>query len=346
MIELRHADARLSIDPEMGNFPAWEILGRSILHHAPWRDEPEVQADQSLSPGLRRLAGDFFCMPFGFDDVAGDPLHGHPANGPWSVVETGHAHAVLRLEPDVRGARVTKSVRIAENALYQAHVIDGGAGEMSFAHHPMARMETGGTLSFSPKRIILTDPKAQYDGHNLWSLGQIRPDLRLACEDGSSWDLHSYPTAHAVEDFVVLVEARGRRLGWTVLMRAAEDDMLVVLKDVRDMPVTMLWVSNGGRDFAPWNSRHTGVLGIEDGCASGALGLQHAMGENPIRAAGVPTTRPLGGRIDLRHAMVSLPRPPGWQRIADISVRGGQLGLTEASGATLRVPFDDSHFKP
>jgi hypothetical protein len=36
-----------------------------------------------------------------------------------------------------------------------------------------------------------------------------------------------------VEDFAILVEARDARLGWTVVMRNAENDMIVVLKDAR-----------------------------------------------------------------------------------------------------------------
>lgn len=344
MITLSHGDAQLRIDPAFGNFPAWEVQGRSVLRAAPWREEPEVQASDLETPGLRALAGDFFCMPFCADDVAGDPAHGHPANSAWDVTEAGEAHATLSLRADVRGARLTKSVRIDGTALYQSHVIAGGAGEVTLAHHPMARMAAGGRLSYSPKRLIRTDPLPQYEGHNLWALNQIRPDLRLDCEDGSVWDLHDYPAQHAVEDFVILVEARGARLGWTVLIREAEDDMLVVLKDPRQLPVTMLWISNGGRDFAPWNGRHRGVIGIEDGIAAGATGLRYAQGDNPLRAAGVDTTLHLGPRTCIRHAMVSLPRPPGWTRVTEVTAADGQLTLTEASGRQINTPFDDRHF--
>ena len=344
MIELKHDAAELFIDPEVGNFPRWAIQGRPILHAAPWRDEPEIRASDLETAGVRRLAGDFFCMPFCADDVEGDMPHGHPANSPWTVVEAGAAHATLTLTEPVRGATVTKSVRIDGTALYQSHVIEGGAGEVTLAHHPMVHMARGGRLSFSPKRLVRTDPLPQYKGHNLWALNQLRPDLRLDCEDGSVWDLHDYPAQHAVEDFVVLVEERDARLGWTVLMREAEGDMLVVLKDPRQLPVTMMWISNGGRDFPPWSSRHTGVIGIEDGIAAGATGLSYAMGDNPLRAAGVPTTIGLGGHIDIRHAMVSLPRPDGWTRVADIRAENGSLRLTEASGASVTVAFDTTHF--
>ncbi|MDG4648864.1 hypothetical protein P6F26_10450 [Roseibacterium sp. SDUM158017] len=345
MIRLMHGDAVAEIDPEVGNIPSWRVGGRVPLHAAPWRDEPEVQQDEDLPLVNRRLAGDFFCMPFGRDDVEGGPIHGLPANSRWEVVEEDVSHAGFRLLAHPRGATVTKRVQLVGPVLLQSHVIEGGAGEVTFAHHPMARMTEGGRLSFSPKRAVLTDPEPQYAGHNLWSVNQLRGDLHLDREDGGQWDLHDYPAGHAVEDFAILAEARGARLGWTVLMRNAEDDMLVVLKDARVMPVTMLWISNGGRDFSPWNARHTGVLGIEDGCAAGGIGLRGAIGDNRIKALGLPTTLGLGRRHVIAHALVSLPRPPGWSEVSAITLADGVLTLTERGGAQVSVPFPEGHFQ-
>lgn len=344
MIRLAHGDSVLELDESVGNIPLWQVSGRHPLHVAPWRDEPEVQDNPDLPLVNKRLAGDFFCMPFGLDDVEGDPIHGHPSNAPWEVVDHDVAHARLHLSVPVRGADVTKDLRLTGPVLYQTHTIEGGAGEVTLAHHPMAHMAEGGRLSFSPKRAAFTDPNPQYEGHNLWALNQLEPNLHLYCEDGGQWDLHDYPAGHSVEDFAYLAEARGRDTGWTVLMRNAEDDMLVILKDARVMPITMLWISNGGRDFPPWNARHTGVIGIEDGCAAGGMGLKAAMSDNRLTAMGVPTTHALGQRLVIRHAMISLPRPPGWSEVADITLADGQATLTETSGATVSVPFDSGFF--
>jgi len=345
MITLDHGDAHLTLDTAVGHIADWSVLGRRPLHAAPWRDDPAVQADPTMAAVNKRLAGDFLCAPFGADTVDGGPMHGLPANTPWDVVEQGAARASLTLRAPVRGARITKHLRLDGPVLYQTHVLDGGEGGLSLAHHPMTRMAAGGRLCFSPKRMALTDPGPQYAGHNLWALNQMQPDLVLPCDTGGDWDIRDYPTPHKVEDFVILVEARGRRLGWTVVLRHAEDDMLVILKDPRILPVTMLWISNGGRDFAPWNGVHTGVLGVEDGCAAGASGgFAAALGDNRLKALGVPTTLTLGGQITVRHAMVSLPRPPGWAEVADVTLDGGQLTLTEAGGRAVSVPFDAGFF--
>jgi hypothetical protein len=344
LIHLQDGDSRLSLDPVVGNIPAWRAGARQPLHCAPWRDEPAVQDDPAIAMVNKRLAGDFFCMPFGRDDVAGDPPHGHTANSAWDVLSQDAGAAHLRLSVPVRGAQIDKHVVISGAALYQTHRISGGAGRVSFAHHPMARMAKGGRLSFSPKRAALTDPAPQYAGHGLWALNQARTALWLACDDGRDWDLRHYPARHRVEDFCLLVEAPGATLGWTVLMRDAEDDMLVVLKDARTMPVTMIWVSNGGRDFSPWNGRHTGVIGIEDGCAAGGSGLADALGDNRITAMGVPTAIDLSQPHVIRHAMLSLPRPRGWTEVCDITLADGGVTLTEIGGATVTAAFDDGFF--
>ncbi|OAN81202.1 hypothetical protein A8B78_09325 [Jannaschia sp. EhC01] len=343
-VRIAHGDAEALIDPSVGNIPHWQVAGRVPLHVAPWRYEAEVQDDPDVALVDKRLAGDFLCMPFGRDDVHGGPIHGPTANDPWHLVAQDAATARFALSTGVFGAHVTKEVRLVGPCLLQTHVIEGGAGEVTFAHHPMTRMAEGGRLSFSPKRAALTDPVAQHAGANLWALNQLRGDLDLDCEDGSTWNLGTYPAGNVVEDFCTLAEARGRTLGWTCVMRNAEDDILIVLKDPQMLPVTMLWVSNGARDFPPWNSRHVGVLGIEDGCAMGGEGLRAACADNRLTAMGVPTVIALGGRHVIRHAMVSLPRPPGWSEMADITLQSGTLRLREAGGATLEIPFPEGHF--
>ncbi len=344
MIRLAHGEAEALIDPGAGNIPHWQVSGRAPLHNAPWRDEAEIQDDPDVAMVDKRLAGDFLCMPFGRDDVHGLPIHGPTANAPWEVVDQDVAVARFALTTDVLGAHVTKEVRLVGPCLLQTHVIDGGVGEVTFAHHPMTRMAEGGRLSFSRKRAVMTDPVPQHKGYNLWSLNQLRGDLKLDCDDGGQWDLRTYPAGHRVEDFCTLAEAHGARLGWTCVMRNAEDDMLVVLKDAVMMPITMLWVSNGARDFPPWNSRHVGVLGIEDGCAAGGEGLARAMEDNRLTAMGLPTVIELGRRHVIRHAMVSLPRPPGWSELAEITLHGGELQLREVGAGTLIVPFPEGHF--
>lgn len=52
----------------------------------------------------------------------------------------------------------------------------------------------------------------------------------------------------------------------------------------------LLWMSNRGRRFAPWNGRHL-ALGMEPICSAFDLGPQVSAADNPISRAGTPTAR-------------------------------------------------------
>ncbi len=129
-------------------------------------------------------------------------------------------------------------------------------------------------------------------------------DLRkLPLADGSTVDLRNYPVADGHEDFLMLVEAKGARLGWAAALRPDARDIVLSLKNPADYPVTFLWFSNGGRYYAPWNGRHRGVLGIEEGRAWSAYGHAASIAPNALSRSGVPTMLTLGGTVSLSHVV-------------------------------------------
>jgi hypothetical protein len=141
------------------------------------------------------------------------------------------------------------------------------------------------------------------------------------------------------EDFVTLVEAGHGGPGWTAVARRAEKDLVLVLKNPADLPVTMLWISNGGRDYAPWNGRHRGVLGIEDGRA--AIGHAASLGDNWLKREGVPTAFDLaeGRRIAFRQVVGAVPLDGGEPPLS-VTVRPRHLELAFADGGTRDIPHD------
>ena len=347
--------AGLRFDPHLGTLKSlwFEVDGRRIdpLHRAPWLDEPDVQMREDIPPVERRLSGDFFCAPFGGGNT-GLPIHGWPANSPWAVEEitqTGQgAMARLTLLRPVQGARLTKKIELSAHdpLVYQTHTLTGGDDGLTLAHHPMVHMAGAAYLSYSPKRLAIT-PVVPLEPAGGWlSYPAQATDLSAFPGRDGPVDLHSYPQARGHEDFITLIEANGASLGWTVVIREAEDDLILFLKDPRVLPVTMLWFSNGGRAYAPWNGRHTGVLGIEDGIAAGSAGLAASRGANLVSDTGVPTVLPLApGRVhDVRHVIGAIPRPPGWRRIADLRADGGSLRLTEANGEVVILPYRGGFF--
>lgn len=350
-LTLSVAGAEVHLDPKIGNIRGLKFQsdGRSVapLHTAPWVDDPDVQADHRIPMVERKLSGDFFCAPFSVSDLETNPIHGWTANGPWEVdeiVQNGRfATARMVLGRPVMGARVIKEVRIEADApiLYQTHHISDGADGLTVAHHPMVQMAGAGRLSFSPKRLALTTGSEPVAGRNWLAYPAEGSDLAAFPGAQGTVDLHHYPTGAGNDDFITLIEAEGNKLGWTAIMREAEDDIVFVLKDPKVLPVTMLWYSNGGRDHAPWNGRHIGVLGVEDGCTAGAEGHSAAQSANAVAAAGVRSALRLGSLTThvIRHALGAVPRPEGWNAVVDIQIDGHRLVLLSDTGARLLVPF-------
>jgi len=347
---------RLSIDASVGHIAGLTVRdgARALtpLHRAPWVGDPQAEFPAGSAPNVRRLSGDFFCAPFGRNDIEDAPAHGWPANSGWDHIDTigddGRTTAVFRLIRTVMGATVEKRITLVAGHpfVYQEHNITGGAGAVSAAHHVMVHMQEGGDLTFSPKSRALTPPQAlETDpalGRSILAYpGQTTDLTAFPLSGGGEADLTQYPPGERHEDFLTLIEAPGRKLGWSVVSRKAEQDRIIVLKCPHVLPVTMLWMSNGGRDYAPWSGRHTGVLGIEDARAS-PLGHLDSCGENEFTRAGVATAFELGKqrRTVIRQVIGACAVQSGEGKLVDVSAEKDSLMLHFHGGATRSLNYD------
>ena len=324
------------------------------LHTAPWVDDPAVQGDPEIPNVLKHLSGDFFCAPFGPSDIDDGPPHGWPANSRWRL-EDEDVHADGRtaryaLEREVQGARLIKelTVRNGHPFLYIRHRFEGGSGKISVSSHAMTQFEKRGRLAFSAKAFAdLPDSQQEPDpakGRSVFACSKRFDDLsKLPLTDGGTTDLHAYPVAERHEDFVMLVEAE-TSLGWTAALRPDQGDIMLSLKNPADFPVTFLWFSNQGRDYAPWNGRHKGVLGIEEGRAYSIYGHAASIRANPLSEAGIATSLDLDptGSTAVSHVLGGLPLPAGWREVGSIETLDGRLRLLNPDGAIVDLPFDDT----
>lgn len=353
-IEISTIAGTASVDPTIGQIAglrlAWDGRVLEPLHFAPWRNDGVTEADASITPVERRLGGDFFCAPFGLSDVEPAPAHGWSANSAWTPLDVDNDTVRLALDRKVMGARIEKTVMLAPDSpvLLQEHIISGGEGQLTFAHHPMVHFQRSARLAVSPKARVMTEGTPLDPGRNRIAAGvDVRELASVPTADGGAIDPCELPIGDQHEDFVIMVEAAGNPLGWSAVLREAEDDIVFVLKDPGVMPVTMFWHSNGGRDGPPWNGSHRNVVGIEDGCAAGAGGHGAALRANPLSSGGTPTALTLaaGTRHVVRHAIGAVPRPAGWRDLAHIALEDGALVFVERGGETLTLPFRSDFFK-
>ncbi|MFN4203913.1 MAG: hypothetical protein ACK4GM_12715 [Tabrizicola sp.] len=315
--------------------------GRDIapLHRAPWA-AAEVPPD--APPHQAWLAGDFLAAPMGASEHG---LHGRAANGDWQVLEAPAGTLRAVLSGAVQGATVVKELSLTDGHpfVYQRHLFIGGTGALPVANHAMVSVPNGARLSFSRKRWweTLAEPLETTRGRSRLAYPRRAEDAaEFPAADGGTVNLHRYPWGAAHEDFVAGVEDPASRLGWTAVVRPEEGDLFLSLRNPAVLPMTMLWQSNGGRDYAPWNGRHRGCLGVEEGAALPMLGLSAQEAPDPLSAAGQPPLVRLDpqGTVELRHVIGAIAWPTG-QSVAGVMLEGDVLTVTGDWGAERKVPI-------
>jgi hypothetical protein len=323
---------------------------------APWapseigRDDPAV---------LRHLRGDFFCCPFGGNERPwrGErhPVHGETAGGRWHsprIEIVGTRTAIeAELRATIRPGRVVKrvEVRASETNLYCRHVLRGMTGPMCPGHHAMLRfpeLEGSGLVALAPFShgrvvpVLFEDP-ARGGRQSLRPGARFSTLERVGRTDGGVADLSRYPARAGFEDLVMVV-ARAGTFAWSAVSFPTEGFLWFALKDPRTLRSTVLWHSNGGRDYPPWSGRHRGVLGIEEVTAYYHFGLAASAAPNPLSRAGVATAvrlrpdRPLV--VSLIMGVVAIPEVFG--HVARVRRRKGGVEFIDRAGHSVRTRVD------
>ena len=74
---------------------------------------------------------------------------------------------------------------------------------------------------------------------------------------------------------------------WNAVTFPRERYVYFALRDPRMLRHTILWISNGGRHYAPWNGRHVNVMGLEEITGNFHMGLAESAQRNPLNERGV-----------------------------------------------------------
>lgn len=311
--------------------------GISPMHTAPWANE---QLPDDIPPVLKVLRGDFFCAPFGDSDVIPGQTraHGETANGTWRANPHSDTHLEAVLDGDIMGASVSVDIEVrpGEPMIYQRHTLRGGHGRLPVGHHAMLHATDGLLLGFSPwvfagtpPNIIETPPQ----GRSILRYPQEIADLHAAMlDDGTAADLTHYPFAEGHEDLWMLSADPSLPFAWTAATCPAAGWVWFSLKNPRLLPSTTLWLSNGGRHYAPWSSRHRRVIGLEEVRSYFHLGHAASIADNPVAARGIPTALELGGDVVIPYAFGVAPVPPGFGAVTRIEPVENGVRLSDDKG--------------
>jgi len=273
---------------------------------APWANEP---GDEALPGILQRLRGEWPCVPFGADGdrpaagdwpgssatptIGADP-HGFGSNHHWSF-ETG-ADGSIELSiayPDdhpIRALHRRVTPDPATTALDFELSIEARADcTLPFGLHPTFRLpSTPGAMHIEVGDDItgVTFP-GPVDDSSIFEQGQfLTPWHDVPLRDGWRLDVSRLPLQTATEELLQLLDLPGSASLWN----SAEGYRVRLDWNPEHFPSALLWMSNRGRQMAPWNGRHL-ALGFEPICAALDLGPKISAGDNPISRRGTRTAR-------------------------------------------------------
>ncbi|CUX06628.1 MULTISPECIES: hypothetical protein [Rhizobium/Agrobacterium group] len=135
------------------------------------------------------------------------------------------------------GGEIIKTfvVRDHHPFLYQSHRFVGASGKIPVAYHTMVSLPSGGKVSISAKLWAETMSTAlepdPHRGRSVLAYPARSSDPHVfPLKDGGQVDLLSYPLAETNEDLAMLIEHPKNSLGWSVVVRLAEEDMAIILK--------------------------------------------------------------------------------------------------------------------
>jgi hypothetical protein len=311
---------------------------------------------------LKVLRGDFFCMPFGGNTTVfrGEkhPVHGETANARWRFEslqkQDGKTRLHLSLKTKIRPGRVDKQILLADgqNNVYSRHVVSGASGPMCLGHHATLKFpDAPGSGVISTSRIVFGQvlPVAfelpEQGGYSFLKTGASFQSLdKVPALNGETADLTRFPARRGFEDLVMVVNDAAESLAWTAVVFAKERYVWFGLKDPRVLRNTVLWLSNGGRHYPPWNGRHINVMGLEEVAANFHLGLAESVARNLISEAGHPTCVTLDPAhpLVISYIMGTAKIPAGFDRVASIQPgpNSGEIILESASGQQARAKVD------
>lgn len=278
--------------------------GRQVapFHIAPWFCE----AVPSLPGILRRLRGEWPCVPFGAD-AKRDLPPGWKANGEsFDGADVPHGHAsnvdwdFLAPNPNSVDMSVAYPDRHPIKALHRSVRPDPATCALDFTLtvearrpcrlpiglHPTFRLPRGSTVDLVPPAFrkgrvfpLPVEPSSLLLPDAMFQSLEAVPTLA-----GAPLSLAKLPLATNNEELVQLCGVKGD----FVLRYPAEGFQVRLGWNADHFPSVLLWISNQGRSYAPWNNRHL-ALGIEPVCSAFDLGPAVSTGANPIANAGTAT---------------------------------------------------------
>jgi hypothetical protein len=308
----------------------------------PWKP---ANQPKGTWPILRVLRGDFFCLPFGVSKGVPE-VHGDTANREWDLIKKEKNSIVMELAMKAVKGKIRKTIHTAGRVIYQEHIVSGVHGKYNFGHHAIIQFpDKGGPfkVNTAPFKYGSVKPEAFSLAENL-EYGALKTGARfsslakVALATGGTTSLHDYPARTGYED-LVMVATRDNKFAWTAA--TLDGYIWIQLKNPRQFPCTIFWISNGGRHGAPWNSKHNNRLGLEEVCSHFSDGLEESR-KDRLNKFKVPTTADFSKTRPTILRLIQLvhPVPADFGMVSNIKKELDAIVVTGAKGKKVRIPVE------
>lgn len=323
---------------------------------APWGEENLAPGTQPMIAALR---GDWFCCAFGENAELHRqrqfPPHGETANRDWQCIagsKTGvGCYVRLRTDLPLQGGccEATTALLNEHSIVYQRHDLSGLSGPINPGHHATISfpdLQGAGRLSFSrfvhAQTYIEPTERPENYGYSWLKPNTGISDLKaVRCIDGSTTDLSRYPARRGFEDIAIICAHPSLKFAWSAVTFPDQGYAWFAIRDPKQLASTLLWFSNGGRHYPPWNGRHINVMGIEDVTAFFHVGIAASCRPNALSERGIRTflEPDAQSRLSISYIQGVVRIPPGFDRVARIEAHpdGERITLHSDSGAVVET---------
>lgn len=290
--------------------------GRSVrpFYEAPWLGESGPVVPELLA-GMRN---EFSCAPFGgayqSDGLPPDwraaaesevldvdaplmesdlLLHGYGGAHDWQLNSRSEGTVHIAIDyPDTSPIRrITRTVAADRDAAainFSVTIEARRTCRRPIGVHPnIALPELAGALHIKPAgfEFGMVHPFGPEKGVSRAAPGALFSDLaKVPMHAGGAARFDRLPFAHDTEETLELCGCDGR----VEIVDTEAQARYRLSWDASVLPSLLLWISNRGRAYAPWNSRNL-CVGVEPLAGAFDLGSRAGIADNPINRRGVKT---------------------------------------------------------
>jgi hypothetical protein len=340
--------------------PYFRMKGKEICPYyiTPWWNEKPFEGGGNITTVCR---GNFLCFPMGGDPTGHNtngevvPIHGNCANDVWGIVGMEYGGDISKLTMEYEDTqcdgKIIKEIEIrkGEPVVYERDIISGYDGQYPVCYHPMidlGSVEGGNHISISKPVIGFTTgvyhERPENGGYVLFKQQQIKDIRKVESVYGEEIDLTKQPLKKGIEEILQLVCDDSKKFTYAAVTNFKRGYVYFQLKNPKKLTSTMMWISNGGRYYEPWNGRVYGCLGLEETTSFFHFGSQKSAEKNFIHDLGVNTCVDM--KRDHRYPFEIITgvvaAPKGYQGVKDIVESDGGVTIYGIGGEITKVRLD------